>query len=56
MTSRLDLIAQQRLEKLDRIRARGINPYPYGYHRSHTAQQAIALLKQQEGAGKTEAT
>ncbi len=56
MTSRLDLIAQQRLEKLKRIRARGINPYPYGYHRSHTAQEAVALLKQQEDAGKTEAT
>jgi len=48
MTSRLDRIAQQRRQKLDRIRARGINPYPYGYHRSHTAQQAIALLEQQE--------
>ncbi len=56
MTSRLDRIVQQRLEKLDRIRTRGINPYPYGYHRSHTAQQAIALLKQQEDSGKTEAT
>ncbi len=48
MSSRLDRIEQQRRQKLDRIRARGINPYPYGYHRSHTAQQAIALLKQQE--------
>jgi len=56
MTSRLDRIVQQRLKKLDRIRARGINPYPYGYHRSHTAQQAIALLKQQEDSGKTGAT
>ncbi len=55
MTPRLDRIAQQRREKLDRIRARGINPYPYRYHRSHTAQQAIALLKQQEDSAKTEA-
>ena len=54
MASRLDLIAQQRLEKLNRIRARGINPYSHGYHRSHTAQQAIALLKQQEESGKVE--
>ena len=54
MASRLDLIAQQRLEKLDRIRARGINPYSYGYHRSHTTQQAIALLRQQEDSGKAE--
>ncbi len=56
MTSRLNLIAKQRLEKLDRIRACGINPYPHSYHRSHTAQQAIALLKQQEDSGETEAT
>ena len=56
MTSRLDRIIQQRREKLDRIRGRGINPYPYGYHRSHTTQQAIALLKQQEDSGKTEAS
>jgi lysyl-tRNA synthetase class 2 len=48
MTSRLDRIAQQRRQKLDRIRGRGINPYPYGYHRSHTTQQALDLLKQQE--------
>jgi lysyl-tRNA synthetase class 2 len=48
MTSRLDRIAQQRRQKLDHLRASGINPYPYGYHRSHTTEQAIALLKQQE--------
>ncbi len=53
MTSRLDLIAQQRLEKLNRIRARGINPYPHRYHRSHTAQEAVALLKQYEDSGQT---
>lgn len=48
MTTRLDLIAKQRLEKLDRIRARGIDPYPRSYQRSHTTQEAIALLKQKE--------
>ncbi len=55
MTSRLERIAQQRRQKLDRIRAWGINPYPRSYHRSHTTQQAVALLKQQEESGKTEA-
>ncbi len=55
MTSRLERIAQQRRQKLDRIRASGINPYPYNYHRSHTTQQAVALLKQQEDSGQTEA-
>jgi len=48
MTSRLDRITQQRLEKLERVRSHGINPYPHSYHRSHTTQQAIALLKQGE--------
>ncbi len=52
MTSQLDRIAKQRLEKLERIRAQGINPYPYGYHRSHTTEQAIALLKQHEGSSQ----
>lgn len=48
MTARLEHIAEQRRQKLERLRARGINPYPYGYHRSHTAEEAIALLKQNE--------
>ena len=53
MTSRLERIAQQRQEKLERIRARGTNPYPTRYHRSHTTQQAIALLERKE-AGLTQ--
>ena len=48
MTSRLDHIAQQRLEKLNRIRGRGIEPYPRSYQRSHTTQEAVALLKRNE--------
>jgi lysyl-tRNA synthetase class 2 len=48
MSSRIDRITQQRLEKLSRIRAQGIEPYPRCYHRSHTAQEAVALLKQKE--------
>jgi lysyl-tRNA synthetase class 2 len=54
MTARLDRITQQRRQKLDRIRDRGINPYPPSYHRSHTTQQAIALLEQQEASSQTE--
>jgi len=54
MTSRLDRIARKRREKLDKIRARGINPYPYRYHRSHTTEQAIALLEQQEAKPKAD--
>jgi lysyl-tRNA synthetase class 2 len=54
MTSRLERISQQRLEKLNRIRALGINPYPPCYHRTHTAEQAIALLEQNEVAPKAD--
>lgn len=55
MTSRLERIAQQRRQKLDRIRTRGINPYPHRYHRSHTTQEAVALLKRnEEGLTKEE--
>jgi lysyl-tRNA synthetase class 2 len=46
--ARLEHIAQQRLEKLERIRGRGINPYPHSYHRSHTAQEAVVLFEHQE--------
>jgi lysyl-tRNA synthetase class 2 len=50
MTSRLERIAEQRRQKLERLRKRGINPYPYGYKRTHTTEQALKLLKQKEGA------
>jgi len=56
MTTRLDRIAKQRQQKLERLRARGIDPYPHRYHRSHTTQQAIELLKKkEEGLGKAKA-
>ncbi len=48
MTSRLERITQQRLDSLNRIRARGINPYPHSYHLSHAIQQAITLFEQGE--------
>ena len=53
MTTRLEHITQQRQQKLERLRARGTNPYPNRYHRSHTAEEAVALLKQNE-EGSTE--
>jgi len=55
MASRLDKIAQQRRKKLERIRERGIEPYPYGYERSHTTEQAVELLKTQEKKAPTKA-
>jgi len=55
MTTRLERITQQRQQKLARLRDRGINPYPRSYHRSHTTQEAVALLKQnEEGLTKEE--
>ena len=48
MSSRLDRIEQQRQDKLNRLKEAGINPYPYGYHRTHTTQEAIELLQQNE--------
>lgn len=46
MTSRLEGITQQRRDSLGRIRTQGVDPYPGSYHRSHSAQAAIALFDQ----------
>src|SRR4030043_51440 len=54
--ARLEHIAQQRLEKLERIRGQGINPYPHSYHRSHTTairfMGKIAFFDIRDGSGK----
>jgi lysyl-tRNA synthetase, class II len=55
MTTRNDRISQQRLDKLEKIRQAGYEPYPRTWHRTHTTQQAIELLKEQE-ASNTEKT
>ena len=54
MASGMERIPAQRLQKLANIRALGIDPYPHRYTRTHTAQQAVALLAQAEQSGKTE--
>jgi lysyl-tRNA synthetase class 2 len=54
MTTRADRISEQRLQKLQNIRAMGIDPYPPRFKRTNTAQQAVDLLVQQEQSGKTE--
>jgi lysyl-tRNA synthetase class 2 len=46
--ARLKHIAQQRLDKLEKIRGLGLNPYPRTYHRSHTVQEALTLFQQSE--------
>ncbi len=51
MSSRLERITSQKLESLNRIRGKGINPYPHCYHPSHAIKEAVALFEQ---GGKTE--
>ncbi len=48
MARRLDRIVEERLKKLERIRARGIDPYPPRYRRTHTTQEAVARLEENE--------
>jgi len=46
MSPSLDDITRQKLEKMAALRAAGIEPFPYGYHRTHTAQQALEIVEQ----------
>ncbi|MCX8126086.1 MAG: lysine--tRNA ligase [Dehalococcoidia bacterium] len=49
----MDALGQQRLKKLERLRARGIDPYPYSFQRSHRINEALALfLGMEKGAGQ----
>jgi lysyl-tRNA synthetase class 2 len=43
---------QQRLAKLERIRQRGIDPYPHQVERTHTAAEAIAAFEASEFEGQ----
>jgi lysyl-tRNA synthetase, class II len=45
MPSREEELFQERLAKLERLRARGIDPYPPRYDRSHTSSQARAAFE-----------
>lgn len=54
MSDRKEDLVQQRLAKLGRIRAQGIDPYPRTYHRTSTTQEAIsAFLREEAGEGTT---
>ena len=50
MADRKEAITGQRLEKLNKIRSRNIDPYPHRFPRTHTIQAAIALFQQQAGS------
>ena len=51
MADREDTLLENRVAKLERIRANGIDPYPARFHRSYDAAAATALF---EGLEKTE--
>jgi lysyl-tRNA synthetase, class II len=46
MSPSIDNITQQKLDKMAALRAAGIEPFPYGYHRTHTTREAVALVEQ----------
>jgi len=45
MTSRLDRVTEERVAALAELRARGIDPYPHVYRRTHTAAEAATLIR-----------
>ncbi len=51
MTSRLDNITRERLDKLSRLKELGIEAYPNTFHRSHSNLEAVKLLEESEKAG-----
>jgi len=46
MSPTLDDITRQKLEKIAALRAAGIEPFPYGYHRTYTTRQALDIVEQ----------
>ena len=48
MTQSENELFRVRLEKLERLRERGIEPYPHNYDRTHTSAQAISLFERRE--------
>jgi lysyl-tRNA synthetase class 2 len=47
-------LEQNRLEKINRMRERGIEPYPTRAERTHTSLEAMAAFEKAEAAGQTE--
>lgn len=45
-------LERRRLEKLERLRAQGIEPYPPRSERTHTSQEAIRSYEQAEASGE----
>ncbi len=49
-----DELVQARLEKLESLKTRGIDPYPRNYERTHTAQEAVEHFESVEFSGEGE--
>ncbi|HLE81300.1 MAG TPA: lysine--tRNA ligase, partial [Dehalococcoidia bacterium] len=52
MTAEYSNLERTRLEKLERLRRQGIEPYPARASRTHTSQQAIRAYEVAEIAGE----
>jgi lysyl-tRNA synthetase, class II len=52
MTERDDPLFEQRLAKAERLRARGVDPYPPRAQRTHTTAEALAAFSDAEAAGQ----
>jgi lysyl-tRNA synthetase class 2 len=50
----LSAVLRARREKLDQLRARGVEPYAYVFERSHTASEARAVFEKDEAEGHQE--
>jgi len=50
MTEKYTKLEQNRLEKLERMRAQGIEPYPTRAKRTHTSQEAISAFEETENS------
>ena len=44
MTDDLNFVLKARREKLEALKAAGVNPFAYSYERAHTSAEAVALL------------
>ena len=54
MTSKYTNLEQNRLEKLERLRSKGIEPYPNRVERTHTSAEIIKAFEAAEASGQTE--
>ena len=51
MPSRLENINEEKKQALERLRKRGVDPYPNRYRQTHTAKQAVEQLEESENKG-----